>query len=402
MVQRLTNNGCNGVRKSHKQRGLTLIELMVGIVLGLLLAIIMGGMYLSSKASFRTSGQVARIQENTRFLSYFLQRDLREANFAECGSREINNRLNISNQYFVDSDRVGVVGWEYDGSDVNETVTLTNKILTGSSTAAEVADARQANTAVASKWINRAGDPLPAIIQGFSPIAGSDIIMIAIEEKTDIRLDPSNLPSTNPLLVASGGNAIKLGHVLKVGDCRTMDKFQNTTSDGSVSIGTSGSLSGYIPGNDASSTGDWKQRWDEKAGVYIERVKVLYIGTGSGGVPALFIYDSACGLTAPPGTGCSDISNDEVVEGVENIQVLYGEDTDDDQIANSYLSADKVNDVANIVSMRVGVLMRSNTATEDVDIDTYQMVDGVTVDPVDTGLLRYVNNMTVHLRNRGL
>lgn len=64
-------------------RGFTLIELMVALVLALFLV---GGvilMYSSSKAAFLDSEQLSRLQENIRFASDYMVRDVRNAGFRD-------------------------------------------------------------------------------------------------------------------------------------------------------------------------------------------------------------------------------------------------------------------------------------------------------------------------------
>lgn len=64
-------------------RGFTLIELMVAMVLSLFL---MGGvilMYFSSKAAYLDSNQMSRLQENIRFASDYMVRDIRNAGFRD-------------------------------------------------------------------------------------------------------------------------------------------------------------------------------------------------------------------------------------------------------------------------------------------------------------------------------
>lgn len=64
-------------------RGFTLIELMVALVLSLFL---MGGvilMYFSSKAAYIDSNQMARLQENIRFASDYMVRDIRNGGFRD-------------------------------------------------------------------------------------------------------------------------------------------------------------------------------------------------------------------------------------------------------------------------------------------------------------------------------
>ena len=61
--------------------GLTLIELMVAMMIGLFLALGSVTVFTQSRASYRTSDAQARLQENLRFVMDTLEPDVRLARF---------------------------------------------------------------------------------------------------------------------------------------------------------------------------------------------------------------------------------------------------------------------------------------------------------------------------------
>ncbi len=65
----------------QKQRGLTLIELMIAITLGLLLSAAITSIFLQTKKSGQQSDNLARMQENARFAIQLLSQDLLHADF---------------------------------------------------------------------------------------------------------------------------------------------------------------------------------------------------------------------------------------------------------------------------------------------------------------------------------
>ncbi len=70
-----------------RQKGLTLIELMVSITIGL---VVVGGLlyvYVGTRGAYRTSKSTSRIQEAGRFGLDSILRDVRQAGFIGCGSR---------------------------------------------------------------------------------------------------------------------------------------------------------------------------------------------------------------------------------------------------------------------------------------------------------------------------
>ena len=98
-----------------------------------------------------------------------------------------------------------------------------------------------------------------------------------------------------------------------------------------------------------------------------------------------------------------------IVPGVENLQVVYGQDTDGDNEADRYVDASIIGATAaaweNVVSVRISILVRSPEARNEDGIG-YSM-DGVVVPdgsvPADAGGRfhnRRVYTTTVSLRNR--
>jgi type IV pilus assembly protein PilW len=87
-----------------------------------------------------------------------------------------------------------------------------------------------------------------------------------------------------------------------------------------------------------------------------------------------------------------------LIEGVENMQILYGEDTDGDGSANYYVPADEIVNMDRVVAVRVSLLVRSledNLTAEPVPY-TY---NGATTTPTDRRLRR-VFTSTFAMRNR--
>ncbi len=72
----------NKVRNS--QNGLSLIELMIAITLGIIIAAAMISLFVNSKQSYRVNENMSRLQENARFAVSFISRDLRMADYRAC------------------------------------------------------------------------------------------------------------------------------------------------------------------------------------------------------------------------------------------------------------------------------------------------------------------------------
>ena len=67
--------------KNKSQRGLSLVELMVSIVLGLLIVAVVAQLFLGSKQTYRTQDGAARLQESARYALGLLTREFRLARY---------------------------------------------------------------------------------------------------------------------------------------------------------------------------------------------------------------------------------------------------------------------------------------------------------------------------------
>jgi type IV pilus assembly protein PilW len=86
----------NMSRKMHKnQSGMTLMELMISITLGLIVSAAMIALFANTKQSYRMNENVARLQENARFAMGFLSRDVRMADYRACVNYLGNPRLPV-------------------------------------------------------------------------------------------------------------------------------------------------------------------------------------------------------------------------------------------------------------------------------------------------------------------
>ena len=69
-----------------RQRGVSLIELMVGILIASILMLGMYQIFMASRVTFQMQEGLSRVQENGRFAMDYLQRNVRMVGFLGCGS----------------------------------------------------------------------------------------------------------------------------------------------------------------------------------------------------------------------------------------------------------------------------------------------------------------------------
>jgi type IV pilus assembly protein PilW len=98
--------------------------------------------------------------------------------------------------------------------------------------------------------------------------------------------------------------------------------------------------------------------------------------------------------------GGGSMTTEELAQGIENLQFLFGEDQDKDGLPDAYRQAYQVANWSHIVSIQVGLLLRSleEFGTER-DTTVHQVLDHAFDDPDDLRLRRRVVQYTVAVRN---
>lgn len=386
----------------HKRKGVSLIELMVALGISSILLLGVGTIYFNSKKGYKVQEEFAILQENARIAMKFLVTDIRMAGFVGCAW---NNNLNYEdflspvsgtgNDAFMTNFRIGLEGFE----------------------AATTAPGDAVDLAAPTAGWDRA---MPATVAAQTPQSGSDVLLVRRARGTGIKLtgnkDSANFRIADQGTDTSAGchapSGICDGDVLLVTDCTKSRMFQATRlQDSTDEVLVLHEASG-TPGNTPVSWGGASDKYhhfgEEDSEIFKASAFAYYIDTGASGEPALFR------LSAAPGS-----APEELVEGVENMQVLYGIDTDKvdatditfDGIANRYVTADQVvwaND--NVVSARISFLLRSHEVKTNASTPANPFKLGGTTAASSTLVtnsagdrrVRKVFTITIKLRNKGL
>jgi type IV pilus assembly protein PilW len=368
----------------HAQRGVSLIELMIAMVLGLLLMGAVLQFYLANKASFVNQEQNAYVQESGRYAIGDIARTTRMAGLSGCASRPIPgkpltviNHLNGSD--FAYALFTGVRGYEANGTAPSDEYDIT---ATDPATSSSASDWSPALPSTGSNEL--LNDVIP----------GSDVLVVTLSSPPVPLVDPftdaTSFKATSP-------NDLQRWDIAVVTNCQQAEVFQITnltTTSGKVNV--VGSAGAAIPGNSGpiSNTGPTR---DFRAGSEISSLRsyVYYIGRGADTRPALFRSRLAI-----QNTNENRLLAEELISGVESMQLTYGIDTDDDFEVNSYVAADDVTDWQKVRAVRVALLVRSpDEFLPEADAALYGLA-GTTIDPVDDRRQRRVFETTIALRNR--
>lgn len=116
------------------------------------------------------------------------------------------------------------------------------------------------------------------------------------------------------------------------------------------------------------------------------------------GLKAVNTFTIAAGLNTRPALFCNGV---ELVPDVQNMQVLYGLDTDLDMVADSYVVGSPGLPVINVRSMRVALLFETPNMRAAVTPDTQvHTLNGVVLPAFNDTYIRRAVTMTINLRNR--
>jgi type IV pilus assembly protein PilW len=311
------------------QRGLSIIELMIALLLGSLLTVGMVQIFTSNSQAFQMSEAIARSQEYGRIASEMLSREVRGAGYYGCNGQSVANNLAVEE---------GDANWDlYD----------------------------------------YAGGPAVSSLDQWRPAAaidGTDILHFSGMESSGIEIytdEPPTAASTRVSSRSGRGPASELSNddIIAITDCQGTDVVQisNIQGDGEdleVTLVTNSGGGSQVPGNDFSdnvcsntgSAGAGNNCLSNDYGIGAQILKpykrTYFIGPSNvrGGEPALKMveYKGASSRTF------------EVVEGVIDLQVRYGLSSDPDQAVSSWKEADNMqtSDWDLVRSARVSLLVR--------------------------------------------
>jgi len=349
----------------NTQKGLSLVELMIAITLGLILMTGVIQVFLSSKTVYSTQQALSRVQETGRLAIEFLSRDIRMAGFMGCASRtagmKVTNTLNNSTQYRYDFE-TSVRGY----------------------TAAALPAGHNLS-------------PLPASNTDFFVLRGAFGSGVQVTQNNNgAQVFVSDLGQEAGACAddSTRYSGICQGDIVVLADCVKARVFQATSlgsASGEVNLRHDGS--GATPGNAVTSWGGASGVEDEifkpGAELLVATSITYFIGTGTSGRPSLWQNVNGVNL--------------ELLEGVDDMSVLYGVDDNGDFVPDNYQLAGAVSAAnwSKVVALRVELLVTSieDGVLPETQKYSFEGVDGIEPNPVDRRL-RQVFTTTVGIRSR--
>lgn len=335
-----------------KQRGISLVELMVAITLSLILGVALIQIFSSSRSAYRVQEATSRLQENGRYTLEAMAQDVRMAGYMGCASID-----KIPVTIKASSPPSDVV---FDSSNI---VRGLDNVITG-------------NT--------------------YNAQPGTDVLIIRRASDSGVRLDGNMTADNANISIVSNVPGFKEGDFLFITDCMSADLFRATNvSTGSVTIAHS--ASGNTDPKLSKPYGSDAEVLAFKSVAYFIRDTGR---TTQNNQPILALYTQARGA----GQGSGALVSYELVEGVQDLQLRFGRDTSGDGAADIYVTASDITTSAqwsSVVAVRLDLLMQStDSSIVPTTGDAAQRLDfnGATI--ISDGRLRQSYSMVVAIRNR--
>ncbi len=402
------------------QAGLSLIELMVALLLSGLLLVGLVQIFSASRASYQMAQGLARVQETSRFAIDYLQRDARMAGQFGCVNDQVhiyaghgmfgelflsdrNNYTtlpNIANKEALNFD-FSIQGFEAKGSSSGDTVDLTAATLPNGA---------------ASDWTPALPDSMLALKP--APIKGSDVLALRFlsAESADIlsftlpgEAGPNATINVNPTQWPVLKKDLDKGGLFGLADCRQVVVFAaNQVTEGAtattLTIAASGVNQSTFDGSDTFAPG--------QARVYRADSFVYYVGLNDQKLPSLY----RARYNVEPGSGAITLAggaSEQLVDGVENLQLLYGQDSVTDAgkapigLIESTRRADQLLPAGDqrtawqrVGAMQVGLLVSSSDPAASGQRASSPQSLGVSFKLPNDGRFRTTYETSIALRNR--
>lgn len=364
----------------RKLHGFTIIELMVAITISALILGVLTQVYAGAKRSYRVAEALSRMQENGRYALDYLARDFRLAGYTGClsGGSTVNNIAKA------------VTGW----SPLNTaTSPITLQGIEGYEASTVTASAITASSAVKTDAV---------LVQFFSPSSAKLV-------------HPS--PTNANIKINSNTLNFQANEVLVVTDCAFADILKAT------SVSNSGSPVTIAHAMSTNTSTTTSKEYGQNAEVMRMQSNVYYIDTktvGGVAIPSLMRRrlgsfdngDATQSCTNATASTTQGFCIEEIAEGVEDLQLLYGVDTNADLSADKFVAASSVAaaDWPKVVSVRVNLLVRSVETNVSPEANTTYPVSQIpllngtppAITAATSRAFRRVYTETIALRNRAL
>ena len=329
------------VVKVASMAGLTLIELLISILLGAVLSLAVSSVYLQSVRHFMVENEMARLQENGRFALNLLRRELSQAGFF-AGVHVMESPPSRS----VSLDCVSSGNWALDTRTPLDFINNANETLT-------------------VPLVTSAGAALNCL-NSSELVKGADVLAV---KRT------------------AGGYTLRDGVYPDDTRARNGQWYLRVDNQSHGHTWVNQKSGGFPAADVAANSG--VDYWAYFARIFYIR---NYSHTLSDGIPTL------CVEALSGGASLGTMRSQCVIEGVEDMQIEFGVDTNFDSSPDMFTDAPLESELPNLVVARIYLLMRSTVEVPGVARERNYELGGKQIARRDRYLRRIVSS-TVRLPN---
>lgn len=359
-------------------RGFSLVETMISLTIGLILIAAVGYAYLGGRAAYRQQEALARMQEGVRFAFETMTYDIRMAGFTGCRATTSVSVLS-GTDWFNNLYSQPLVGFET----ASMPAEITASVVAGDALAVLRADN-------SNEYIVTSHNPSAAQFNlgaNHDLQQGEILVVSDCNHSATFQMTDPNVGNTNSNLVHNTGNTTTPGNCTKgFGESAPGSGVPTCTTLGVPYTFGPGSRILRMSGN------------------------IYYIANNPNAIPSLYrLRLSAAG-------GNAGNTAEELVEGVEDLQITYGVDTSNpatcsqsDGVVDAYVDADAVlatapcataaDDWKKVLSVRIRMLMRTENGIVSQP-QSYFYANPLVATTATDRRLRKVFTATIGVRNR--
>lgn len=297
------------------QVGFSIIEMMIAIPLGMLVVGAVLKIFTSSIEGVHLQNDYSRVQENGRMATELMVRDIRGADYWGCAGDigQITNNLDTTDTSY-DESTLPTAGSGISGN---------NNVISMTIAGIDVKDATDTLT-----------------LRGAGSLSG-------------VKVSTPYMPTTAAVIHIDTVDDIAKGKILLITDCREGDLFMNTkdTTPSNAIIGHNTGVT--VAGSPSNQVSTLSHTYDGSAQILNPFSKVYFIGVNPSGSHSLYRSDDGVAK--------------ELLRGVNDLQLMYGEDSSDNGSANIFTATPANMD--NVISIRASITAESAENASGASLD---------------------------------
>ena len=347
----------------NTSRGFSLVEIMIGLTLGIILSIAVIGVYLAQKNIYTTNNSQAIIQNAESAIAALVTPTIRTAGF--CGCATILKALSNLN-----------AGGPPPIGTLNTTPSMIMGYDAAAGTIINITQDNAANSGTTTNWTSGLDTSLSGDVQ-----ATSDVLIVLGGAPSSVPIGVTTFTPGSSSFVVESATGISTGQFGAISDCSKASVFLITAIAGNTISHMAGS--GLLTN--------------------VSDALAINYSSGSQFVPltqtAFFVANDPGGQSAlvratlNAGGGWSIQS---LIPGVDTMQVLYG--IGSGGVPTEYVPASAVINWGQVYSVRLGFLLEGQRGSATLPPTQFSVL-GTTVKVPADNRLRHVYEITINIRN---